>query len=186
MTESNKPDPARKDDPMETALSSDYAQGEPVGRYAGGGPGTSQEPAPKPKGEQTWQAAGEKGGAMRDDPNALHQVAGGDGAVRSRSADPGQSSYGGFTNEGGADATHDALGAPRDAGGGEPAGGGMATSNANLGDSLPPGASGTPDGSDRDDDASEPRPGGVTGARTIDAEGASEATESPTRRGADR
>ncbi len=173
-------DPIDKDEPNEFGASSDYAQGQPVGRYAGGGPDDSQEPAPKPKGEQTWQA-GAGGGPMRDDPNALHQAAGGDDAVRSRSADPGQSSYGGFKNEGGADATHDDLGAPRDASNV----GGIATSDANLGAGLPDASRGAEAGTDRDDDT-QGAPSGATdlddasSGRLVDAEaGASEKTESP-------
>lgn len=175
-------DPMNKDDPDEFGKSSDYAKGEPMGRYAGGGPGTSQEPAPKPKGEQTWQAAG-RGGAGGGGAGASSEASGDD--VRSRSADPGQSSYGGLKNEGGADATHDALGAPRGGGERDEPGGGIATSDANLGAALPPGASDAP-GSPRGEDESETPPSGTTGARTVDAEGASEATESPTRRTTDR
>ena len=79
--------------------SSDYAQGRPVNQYSGGGTDNTTEPAPRPHGSQDWQqgitaandSSKEAPATTADDP---------DNDLRSRSADPGQSSYGGFRNEG--------------------------------------------------------------------------------------
>ena len=84
-----------RDDPKEFGKSSDYAQGATSSRTAGGGPADS-----------TNRLAGEKG--SQEDWRGDRQPAdddrgpgsGGYGDVPSRSADPGQSSYGGFKDEG--------------------------------------------------------------------------------------
>ena len=83
-----------RDDPKDFGKSSDYAQGASSSRTAGGGPTDSTSKLAGEKGSQEdWRGGGSAGDDHKPDD-------GGYGDVPSRSADPGQSSYGGFKDEG--------------------------------------------------------------------------------------
>lgn len=94
---------AIRDDPAEFGQSSEYVQTGTTGRYAGGGPEESAAMAGRDgkgnnAGSQDWQhpqsaaPADHESTKTADDPMNAE--------VTSRSADPGQSSYGGFEGEG--------------------------------------------------------------------------------------
>lgn len=84
-----------RDDPKEFGKSSDYAQGASSSRTAGGGPTDSTSKLAGEKGSQEDWRGGEQPADGDRGPDS-----GGYGDVPSRSADPGQSSYGGFKDEG--------------------------------------------------------------------------------------
>lgn len=115
-TDDETKDADYRDDPSLLAASSDYAQRGTTNQYAGQSPGdesgdyaSGRESRGMHSGSQEqWRgaAAAPSDGAGRDEAPSLeaeqsathHSEAYGD--VPSRSADPGQSSYGGFNNEG--------------------------------------------------------------------------------------
>ena len=101
---SDKAESEYKDDPKAFAQSSDLATRGETGEYAGGGVDDSSANFTPAKGEQAWQKAGvESSQEGADKPDAKPDAKHDDEKVESRSADSGQSSYGGFKNEGPAD-----------------------------------------------------------------------------------
>ena len=86
----DKSDKSYRDDAEQLTDSSDYARGNRVGVYSGGGPDTSTEPAPQPKGRQDWQKGITAANDSSDEPPTTADDSEND--VRSRSADPGESS----------------------------------------------------------------------------------------------
>ncbi len=89
-----------RDDPNEMGQSSDYAQHGTPGRYSGNGPDetpSQYDDAAPGKGNNAGSQADWRGGPAADgEPKATDE----NGELQSRSADPGQGSYGGFKNEG--------------------------------------------------------------------------------------
>lgn len=89
-----------RDDPELLGQSSDVANRGSSSRTSGDSPGQSSDPGIARKGVQDWKVGpkSEAGGAVEE---AADDDSGDE--VKSRSADPGQSSYGGFKNEGPSD-----------------------------------------------------------------------------------